>query len=141
MVMSDFVDGESEVIEYVLEATLEIGLGGVGGGSLAGTAGGGSLLKERRDTLELYPLSALARGLGARYPEPFTPLLESCVALDSVRYPESREVRTWNSDTSGVPGSGSKSSSSTAMCLLVASNCGEEGGELSNEKGLRARSS
>lgn len=79
--MSDFIDGKEE-IEYALEATLETGsivtgLGGVGGATLGGSTGGGLLLKERKETLELYPLSALARGLGAKSLDPFNTFLAS----------------------------------------------------------------
>jgi hypothetical protein len=117
----------------VLDATLT-DLGGAGGASFAGTDGGGLLLNERRDTLELYPLSAFASGFGVS--------LGSFSFFDCVStgYPESKDFRLRKSEISGVPGSGSKRSSSIAMCLLVASSLGEAGGEFSKENGLNARS-
>jgi hypothetical protein len=56
-----------EVIEYELDGTLETdSFGGVGGASLAGTTGAEFPLNDRKDTFELYPLSAFASGFAAR---------------------------------------------------------------------------
>lgn len=119
--------------EYVLDGTREgISFGGVGGTSSTCTE---SLLKDRNEIFELYPLSALASGFGGRSFGPFNNLF----GASPLSYAESNDLGA-RSESLGVEGSAENKSSSIAVCLLVDSNFGDERGELSKENGLNAKS-
>lgn len=116
-----------ELTEYILEGTRtkvsRIDVGASFGGTF-----GPSFLNDRFERIELYPLSAFARGL----------ISSSRVSLAGPpSYAESKErgIRGVPSRL-GVSSSAANKSSSIAVFLLVDSNLGDGRGESSKENGL-----